>query len=287
MPYCSWCHLDSDTDDFCVWCKRPFSAGPSLFNLPKKNDIHFLASEDDSSDLQVPVFAVLGVIVFVAIIGFAWINLRRNVTVAQTPPQVTDVGELNQTQPRPLNDQQQFRALPGAGGVNPAVPINRGSLAQGTPTVPASGHGPDEIWKNGQPLNMNLLRLDLPTQIVRAPAGSTIYFESAKFQIQTDSKGVARLIGDIVVVNDRNSDLLGGKLWLKIGGTKLILHRFKGKVEAPQELGPITVPSDTSLECYVYGEGFNKSMNINLPKSLGLDAEVAGASLSLDRDISS
>src|SRR5438552_3307394 len=75
MSYCKWCELESDSEDFCVWCKRPLGSDSGFRQA--KSDLHYLRnSEDDGSEGPFPIFAILGAVAFLAIIILAIMNFH-------------------------------------------------------------------------------------------------------------------------------------------------------------------------------------------------------------------
>ena len=116
-------------------------------------------------------------------------------------------------------------------------------------------------------------------------SSETIYFESASFQVDTDSKGVSRLIGDIVLVNDALAPLSGGKFWIQVGGTRLPLRLYSGDASHPSDLGAVVLPSKSSADCHVYAVGFTKSMKLVARKTVGVTGLVAGNPVSFESDL--
>lgn len=73
MAYCNWCHLDSETDDVCVWCKRPFQRNVAYSGY---TDTVGLLREE-TSDPADRATAIIGAIVgvgFLAVVIFAAVN---------------------------------------------------------------------------------------------------------------------------------------------------------------------------------------------------------------------
>ncbi|HEY3782062.1 MAG TPA: hypothetical protein VGL56_13335 [Fimbriimonadaceae bacterium] len=283
MQYCNWCHLNSDTDDFCIWCKRPFNAAPSLFNMPKRPDFHLLQTDEDTSDLQVPIFTGLGILVFAGILTVAYFNLHRNKAVVQAGPAVTNLGELRPNSQNFNNPARlEFSGNPGTGSpTRPVASAGGNSAFQRPPAIPGGSAAPqsDSDWKSGTITHMNAVAVHGETaEEVGAPTASAIYFEIAKLTRQDDRNGVSHLTAEVVLVNNAHTSFSGGQLWLKIGDTRLKLRPFTGTLEHPRDLGLISLPAGSHFDFHVYAEGFKKEMNVaNQQKTIGLDGLVADA----------
>lgn len=282
MPYCNWCNLESETENVCVWCKRPYSSGPSLFNNSKKSDIHFIRTDDDSSEMQLPIFAFLGVIVFIGVIGFAWYSFKHNApesgsqNVAQVskPSDTDEVSlkyDLNQNHNPQAAPQPSFSAPPTV-----------------APQYSASGNAEPSPMHTSLPFQVYGAKGDGPSSILMFPVlwpdqvdhfsdvhGATLYFETAKFN-RAEVNGKEKLVGDVVVSNDGVASVSGAKMWLKIGATTMTLVPYTGTIDNPGPVSSLTIPSKKSTAIHVYANGYTPGMNLKLRSEVGLDGQISG-----------
>src|SRR5437660_3401517 len=69
MAYCNWCQLESESDDFCVWCKRPLGTAKGV-HQQARSDLHFLRSSDDDGHYEAtPIFAIIGAVVLLGLVA--------------------------------------------------------------------------------------------------------------------------------------------------------------------------------------------------------------------------
>lgn len=267
MAYCNWCNLESESDDFCVWCKRPL--GKSGVYRQSRSDLHYLRhTDDDHQDGPLPVFAIIGAICFLAIVLIAIFTFK--------PHQAETVDTTHLT----LDDQ----APEGAGPVGGAPPVTGGAgggSSVPTPTAPppilvgssvqppangsragSSTQGSTPSTQTGGGLAVSNGVQNLPGGGSVAPAfgaGNTLYFESVDLAIKPDASGVKRLVGDIVVQNDTGANLARGALTLYIASTKYPLYRFDGSVEKPRFLPSFAISAKSGMTCHVLARDLDAS----------------------------
>ncbi|MEQ1933547.1 MAG: hypothetical protein ABL962_06675, partial [Fimbriimonadaceae bacterium] len=114
MPFCSWCQIESETEDICAWCKRPLARF-------KYSGFDFIREVEPAGDRVVPIVASVVLIAFLGLLGFAAFASRPNAGQTKLQP----IGEMSS-------------ATPGAGSSGPsASAISALKAPSGQPSTPA------------------------------------------------------------------------------------------------------------------------------------------------------
>lgn len=287
MPYCNWCMLDSDSDDFCVWCKRPLGTSKGVYQQ-SRTDLHFLRQTDDEHE-SAPVFAIVGVLVFMCLIAGAVILFRNKDNSAADSQQwvlkdQADQEQLAQQQQQAVQQQAQAEqaARPAIYAPAPTPP----QTPQYTPQKQAQGGAPQPppnfLVSPGDYVLPNRLSAHSESGLVK---NDTLYFESVDFKPVADNAGVKHLIGNVVVVNDTYGNVQGGQLWVMAGASKFPLVRYDGSINAPHVLKDFALASKASMVCHVTASGLNPDIKFAGKKIIGMDAKLEGQPVHIEAEV--
>jgi hypothetical protein len=281
MAYCNWCMLESETEDVCVWCKRPLKAGQGA-GSQVKNDLHYLRNIDDDPDGGFPVFAVLGGLVFLGLVIAAIFTFKP----ADKPQEQSEHWGLaaEKTPAKtPAADAPAEKWVP----IYPASNAAPAATARYTPPA-ASGNAPSiPSAPVERPSNANHSSWKTVDQWVDASlvTNNSIYFETVDFYLKRDAKGIQRLVGDIVVMNDTYGNLAKGELWLNVSNAKYSLVRYDGTIDAPKALPGFSISSKASLNCHVMAPNYNPAAAPTGKRTLSLGAYLQGQPVKVQSDI--
>jgi hypothetical protein len=103
-----------------------------------------------------------------------------------------------------------------------------------------------------------------------------VFFESVKFILIQDKKGLTHLVGDVVIQNDMFKPLSGATLTLQVSGLKFPLRPYEGSVNSPKWLPGFNINSRESASCHVIAEGFQPWGPLGGDKYVAVDGTVAG-----------
>ncbi len=139
MAYCNWCRLDSDSDDECVWCKRPLAQNYTVYS---GRDAVSLLREDEgfSTDRAVGVIGACVGIVFFAVVVYALLTYKGGRTAKTDPLNKVAATEMTwsgarSAPPTPV-PTAPYLAPPAVPRAAPAAPAR--SAATNTGSKPAA-----------------------------------------------------------------------------------------------------------------------------------------------------
>jgi hypothetical protein len=277
VEHCNWCNLDSDTDDFCIWCKRPIQRRTVYSSA--KTDLHFLnnASSDDDDSPRFPVFAVIGIGAFVGIIAFAILSFKPPKDAPKEPEHW--VAE-NDPLPAPAPITHPTASVPYRSPAPPQVT----SPAE----YPEASGAQSTRSANTAPTTVNQTAFGLAqsdggdTGIAQYAQNQSLYFQSIDLHFAQNSSGASHLLGDVIVVNDTLGNLSDGKLTLTVGTANYPLVRYDGSISNPDFLGNFSIIPKASVSCHVYAKGLNPTTMPTGVRKVTLRANVQGAPVSLE-----
>jgi hypothetical protein len=216
MPFCDWCQLESDTPEFCAWCKRPLRA-KSVYG-----SFDYVREVDASSPAEraMPLFAGIVLIGFMVALGFAIANSTKEPVAKE--PAVQDVAEY------------------GGSSTAAAEPAPRSSAPAAntayTPPTPPRQQSPNVPTGYGTP-GTTLPYMGRPSQALANSEGgvsASLDVSKARFRLARGTDGGYILYGEADLTNTGNEPIKQARFQLSIEDETLILDVYEGEIHNPK-----------------------------------------------------
>lgn len=213
MPFCNWCQLESDADDFCVWCKRPITRSHSFYG-----NVALLREEPEpSADRWTGIVGSFVVALFLGVVIYASVNYGKDQTKIQQAER-TDHAPLQGTRGTP----SAAPALTVAAVAPPPVSTSR-EVSATSPREPSTPSAPPEGATAMFPANVSLTT---DGGIVVNP----LYFETATLDPRPGKDGSLILEGEAYLVNVSGYRATDLQFWVTAGAERLVLEPSSNQI---------------------------------------------------------
>lgn len=194
MAYCNWCQLESDSEDACVWCKRPLVRSYSIYG--GRSAVSLLREDNDTRGDRIVGIVGLGVaLLFISVVVYAAVSYanRQPSASAQIPtvPAGTVSNWSGERAPAAAETSFSIAPPPQARQVAPSKPAS--AVQHPTSTQPPAQDSLNSF--TGVPAATAVRDGESPAK------SEGVYIESAKLSSSRQGDGRYSIAGLVYVAN--------------------------------------------------------------------------------------
>jgi len=226
MAYCNWCHLDSESDDVCVWCKRPFQRNVAYSGYTDTVGLLREETSDPSDRATAIVGAIVGA-AFLAVVIYAAVNFGGSKGKGSTDP-LSRVAETERTWSA---DRPSTMVMPAtSAGPAPVMPPSPprplpSEAPRSRQAAPSSAAG-----SNTQRFTFPSVGAAQSARIDDETTTTGVYLERVKIGSTKQDDGTYSVSGMITLGNVSGMRAYDLQFWLVVGEKKVRLSGGGGDI---------------------------------------------------------
>lgn len=215
MGFCTWCQLETESEDTCEWCKRPVRRNPGLYDYGAVA----LLREDhgDSADRVTTIFGGLIGVAFVALIAFVVMNGRN------AGPTTDPLSQIAESEKVWTAERLAPASTPAPRPSVPVASATPSAMPRPTARVPQTAAAPSASLAGSARSTPALL---IDGEFAGSSPSTGLILEEANVAVVRTKGGQLAVKGEVRITN-----VTGGRL------SDISMKLVTGKDEVPLDLG--------------------------------------------------